>query len=522
MAPGQTPSLAYENQLLSGMIDRRVIALRRLPYTDELIQSFLIEGYQAGVLGGVQGTKPYLDALKNPTGSEIIPMIASSYTLAAAVMSLIVVVIGMPLGRQKSILIGSILIIFGGVIQATSYSVPQIIVARVICGFGIGLITCNVPMYMSEMSVHAKERGPEVAINCAGLLAGVALSYWVDFGFTQMSNQISWRFPIALQSAFATISALGIFFCPDTPRWYYARGRLEEGDRTLARLHGVYDQQRQEYDDHFAMQAMKREIFQSIQIESEQENHLSWISLIWDNTPLRVGRRIRISFMILSIQQMMGIDILVYYMTLIFSQVGLSTFLSSLLAAISLTIQFGGALTCVPTIERLGRRTIMMWTAVGQTICMLVFVTMNGLPHKSLATQWTAVSIMFFYLFMYGWGWVACPWLYGPEIAPLKYRHVGAAAGLFGEWLFTFITVFAGGIGITNVGWKIWIWPLIFNAIGVAFVYFMCPETTGKTLEEIDTLFAKEPALVARIPHEDGDEKIITTSHQEIETAPSA
>lgn len=49
------------------------------------------------------------------------------------------------------------------------------------------------------------------------------------------------------------------------------------------------------------------------------------------------------------------------------------------------------------------------------------------------------------------------------QIAPLKYRHVGAAAGLFGEWLFTFVTVFAGGIGIQTVGWKIWIWPLVFN-----------------------------------------------------------
>lgn len=42
------------------------------------------------------------------------------------------------------------------------------------------------------MSIHAKERGPEVAINCSGLLAGVALSYWVSFGFTRMTNQISW------------------------------------------------------------------------------------------------------------------------------------------------------------------------------------------------------------------------------------------------------------------------------------------------------------------------------------------
>lgn len=62
------------------------------------------------------------------------------------------------------------------------------------------------------------------------------------------------------------------------------------------------------------------------------------------------------------------------------------------------------------------------------------------------------------------------------QIAPLKLRHLGGAAGAFGEWLFSFITVFAGGIALQNVGWKIWIWMLLSCAVAVPFVYFMCPE----------------------------------------------
>jgi MFS family permease len=60
-------------------------------------------------------------------------MIASSYTLAAAFMSCVVMLIGMPLGRRRCIIIGNVFIAIGGVVQATSYSVPQIIVARVLC-----------------------------------------------------------------------------------------------------------------------------------------------------------------------------------------------------------------------------------------------------------------------------------------------------------------------------------------------------------------------------------------------------
>jgi hypothetical protein len=55
-------------------------------------------------------------------------------------------------------------------------------------------------------------------------------------------------------------------------------------------------------------------------------------------------------------------------------------------------------------------------------------------------------------------------------------RHLGGAAGAFGEWLFSFITVFAGGIALGTVGWKIWIWMLLSCAVAIPFVYFMCPE----------------------------------------------
>ena len=70
---------------------------------------------------------------QNPTGTYIIPMIASSYTLAACVMSVIVSFIGMPLGRRNCILLGDILVVIGGALQASSWSVPQIIIARVLC-----------------------------------------------------------------------------------------------------------------------------------------------------------------------------------------------------------------------------------------------------------------------------------------------------------------------------------------------------------------------------------------------------
>lgn len=132
---------------------------------------------------------------------------------------------------------------------------------------------------------------------------------------------------------------------------------------------------------------------------------------------------------------------------------------------------------------------------------------MIGSSNPTLAKQWTAVIFIFIYNFIFGYGWIGVCWLYRPEvsahfharpqtaliqdfwlkIAPLKLRHVSGAASAFGEWLFSFITVFAGGIGLHTVGWMMWIWCVLSCA--VIFVYFMCPETTGKSLEEIDLIF---------------------------------
>jgi hypothetical protein len=90
-------------------------------------------------------------------------------------------------------------------------------------------------------------------------------------------------------------------FLPDTPRWYYAKDMTEQGDDVLMRLHDA------PLNDP-AVQDMKSEILASIALEDEEYNKFSVLSLIWDNTDLRAGRRIRISFMILSLQQMMGED----------------------------------------------------------------------------------------------------------------------------------------------------------------------------------------------------------------------
>lgn len=131
-----------------------------------------------------------------------------------------------------------------------------------------------------------------------------------------------------------------------------------------------------------------------------------------------------------------------------------------------------------------------MYGAMTMTVLLTIFTILVAIP-PTASIQWASIGIIFIFLFVFGYAWQGCVWLYCAEIAPLEYRHVGAAATAFGEWLMTFITVFAGPIGLTDIGWYFWLWVISGNVVAVIFVYLLCPETGGKTLEQVDFLFTK-------------------------------
>jgi hypothetical protein len=142
------------------------------------------------------------------------------------------------------------------------------------------------------MSLEAKERGPEVSYQLALLITGVALAYWIDLGFVQGLDRHPWlwRIPLAMQACFAIFSAVLLFMLPDTPRWYYARGKEAQGDRVLARLHALPV-------EHKSVQTVKAEILASMEEENDT-GKISIVTLFWDNTELQFGRRLRTSFLI--------------------------------------------------------------------------------------------------------------------------------------------------------------------------------------------------------------------------------
>ncbi|MAD86627.1 MAG: hypothetical protein CL912_27035 [Deltaproteobacteria bacterium] len=111
--------------------------------------------------------------------------------------------IGNPLGRRKTIFLGTSIMVVGAILQASAFSIAQFIIGRIITGIGNGLNTSTVPTWQSECS-RSHRRGQLVMIEGALITGGIMIAYWLDFGFYFLDpSPVAWRFPLAFQ----------IFFC---------------------------------------------------------------------------------------------------------------------------------------------------------------------------------------------------------------------------------------------------------------------------------------------------------------------
>ncbi|KAI9711907.1 MAG: hypothetical protein M1812_007061 [Candelaria pacifica] len=442
-------------------------------------------GWDAGVLGGILLTPEFQSAMGMPS-TTIISMITSVFLLASWLGCIIMSLIGMIQGRRMWILIGNLVSVVGSVISACSYSPGQLIAGRIVVGIGNGFITSMVPSWAAEMAIDKSKRGQGVNAMIASATIATALAYWIDFGMVFAHSQAVWRFPVAFQIVFSIGSSAVLWPLPDTPRWYYARGRISEGDNVLERLFSTA------ISDPECRQA-KLDIFASLELEQSGAAGLRLKDFFWDTSDMQNARRIRTGMIMFSLAYLQGIDMIFYYTTTIFQlYIGLSPLTASALAGSANTVLCICNWAGVFYFERLGRKTWLIGGATAQTIFMAVFVAMLANPGPK--TGAAAASMLFCWIAVFGPTWAPLSYVYASDIMPLRYRHIGFSLSVSCQWLFAFITVFAGPIAAadTKVGWKIWIWFLVFNFLSIFYVWFCCPETRGKSLEEIDLLFISD------------------------------
>ena len=368
----------------------------------------------------------------------------SLYTLGCFFGALSCVFLGDRFGRIRTIILGAIVSIIGATIQASSFSLAQLIIGRLVAGLGFGALTATAPNWQSEIA-GTSHRGALVMMEGVFLGCGVAIGSWVDFGMSHATGDVAWRFPLALSAFWALLVLAAVHNLPESPRWLLKEGRVEEAKQVLSILRDVEE----DSDEiNFAINEMEN----SLAIAGESK-----FTDLFTNGPQRLFHRTCLAFCVQMFQQMTGVNAIAYYIQPILRQdLHLSSTKSAILSAsfymwLAVTSPLG-----VLTVDKFGRRKLMIYSAAGMGCCMVIVA--GTLSQQSSRTV-DIVSVTFIYMFNFflGIGFLGLPFLFAAEIAPLSHRVPITALSTGSTWLWAFVVAQVTPVGLTNITWRYYI-----------------------------------------------------------------
>lgn len=216
-------------------------------------------------------------------------------------------------GRRLTISGSAFWYIVGVIIEITSKDVwVQFAMGRFTAGLGIGALSTVVPMYQSE-SIPKRIRGATVSSYQLLITLGIWTAYMVNYGTSKdYSNSAQWRIPNGLSALWAIILGSTILLLPESPRFAYRQGRIEEARRNMARLNGCSE-------NSLFIDNEIREIQEKLDAESAGGDH-PWHEIF---TGPRMLYRTILGMVLQAGQQLTGANYFFYYGTTIFSATGL-------------------------------------------------------------------------------------------------------------------------------------------------------------------------------------------------------
>lgn len=467
--------------------------------------AYTLLGYNNAVLGGLLGLESFMATFPqtnaaDPKGKQHSALIqgtmVSLYTVGCMFGALSCFKVGNMLGRVRTIAVGCTLTVIGSVILCSSFSLGQFLAGRVVLGLGFGAISATVPVWQSESS-PAEHRGALVVLEGAFASAGLALSQWINLGLFFAKGSVSWRFPLAVPILLALFILAVLPFQPDSPRWLVMKGRVAEATRLMAIL------ENQPEDSPVVAEDIRK-----MQVSLEETGKGSFRG-IFRNGDGRVLNRTLLAMFSTFSQQINGIGVIGFYTAVIYSSLlGLSPLTSRILSGCTYIFQLGCSFIAFYTIDRIGRRILMMFGTTGMGCVFIILAATIANAETSKACSAVAAACVFMITFFFAIGALGINYLYGTEVAPLAYRVPTYALTTGTLWTFNFLVVEVTPSGFTNLGYKFFIVFAVVNlCLLTPVVYFFFPETQRRSLEDMDAIFltAKSaldvPKVSKRLPH---------------------
>jgi sugar porter (SP) family MFS transporter len=453
-----------------------------------MMPTFLVYGYNLSVAGGLLTLAPFYTAFpilntvtttgaKQHFNATIQGTIVALYTIGAMFGSLTTSHVGDFFGRRKMIFFGSVFSMIGAIIMSSSFSLAQFIVGRLVTGFAVGTISGSVPVYQTEIS-SAKNRGAHVAFTGFFITSGILIGYWIDFGCSYITNSASWRVPLAVQISMCIISASVIFFLPESPRWLIKRGRVEEAKEILAIFNDV------EKDDPIITEQVNA-VTESLELMSSG----SFRDLL-SMGESRIFHRVLLALFAMFTSQICGINAITFYAPTIFQQyLGMGQREASLLSGCIEIVQPIAAYLAIITVDRFGRRKLLLTAGIGMGISMAVLAGTTSQTENPRALH-AAIAFLFIVNIAYSYGFLGCCFLYAAEVSPMRVRSYVSGIAVCVTWSTNFLVVEVTPIGFNTIGYQYYIVYAAINFFLICpVVYFFCPETSNRSLEEIDEIF---------------------------------
>ena len=483
----QTQSIPANAFTLRSPYGRRAIVLS----IAAAVGGFLF-GFDSSVINGAVRSIES-DYTKEPILTGFVVAIA---LIGCAIGAIIAGALSDRYGRLKVMMVGSALFFISSIGSALTFSVPDLIVWRVLGGLGIGIASVVAPAYIAEVAPR-QIRGSlaslqQLAITLGIFAALLSNALLVGAAGGSADNVLwwgldAWRWMFLIGVIPAAVYGILAFTMPESPRFLLARGRTDEAREIFARLVPPADLDKTVKDLTSAIETDRKNKGASLAGRALGLQPIVWIGII------------------LSVfQQFVGINVIFYYSTSLWRAVGFDESNSLLIGVITSITNVLVTLIAIWLVDRVGRKPLLlvgsalMAVSLGVMALAFSFATGSG-QDVSLPGAWGPVALVAANLFVVGFGasWGPLVWVLLGEIFPSRIRGkaLGVAAGA--QWLanflvsWTFPALADWSLTITYGAYA------FFAALSFVFVLWKIPETKGMELEQTETLFVRKPKTKA-------------------------
>ena len=443
----------------------------------------ILFGYDTAVISGTIGSVTHQFSLDT--------MQQGWYVGCALIGSIIGVIFAGSLsdsiGRKKTMLIAATLFCLSAIFCAASAGFVQLVCFRIIGGMGIGIVSIVSPVYISEVS-PADRRGTMVSLYqlavTIGFLAAYIVNFWIQDAaqsaqyssgwWRHVMQDEMWRGMLGSMTVPAIMYFIVIFFIPESPRWLIVKGEGGKASAILTRI----------YSDRAAAETQMSETKASIEGETVSE----WKALLQPG----ILKAVIIGSAIAILGQFMGVNAVLYYGPEIFSDAGLSSGDSMFSQVLVGAVNMLTTVIAVFIIDKVGRKQLIYWGVSG----MILSLIMIGL-YFLCGEAWGLgngflLSFFLFYVFCCAISISAVVFVLLSEMYPNSVRGRAMSVAGLALWIGTYLI---GQLtpwlleNLTPAGTF-----FLFAAMCVPYILIMwkaVPETTGKTLEEIEEYWKK-------------------------------